>query len=290
MAFDNTCKFLATQNPTSFVRWLLPHINSTDVQVLKTELATEPIRADSLILLQAADTILHLEFERVPKAEFPLPERMLDYWLRLYRKYHCTIAQVVIFLKETGSAQVYVDRFQVQNTSHHYRVLRLWEEDPAPFLSDPALLPFAPLTRSDRPRDLLQQVAEATRQITNLTQRREIIACTAIMSGIIYNPETIRDLFREDLLEDSSFYQYILQKGLQEGLEKGLEKGLQQGLQQGRQQAVLIMLRQKIGIVSAAIEQQICNLSFAQLEALMEAMPHFEQQQDLTEWLGRIPQ
>ncbi|MDJ1185139.1 hypothetical protein [Roseofilum casamattae] len=102
MAFDNTCKFLATQNPLSFVRWLLPQINPTNVQVLKTELASEPIRADSLILLKVANTILHLEFERLPRNDVPLPERMIDYWLRLYRKYHCDIEQVVIFLKETN--------------------------------------------------------------------------------------------------------------------------------------------------------------------------------------------
>lgn len=28
---------------------------------------------------------------------------MIDYWLRLYRKYDCTIEQVVIFLKQTNS-------------------------------------------------------------------------------------------------------------------------------------------------------------------------------------------
>jgi len=282
VAFDNTCKFLATQNPISFVRWLLPQVNASNVQVIKTELSTEPVRADSLILLKAADTILHLEFERVPKADPPLPERMIDYWLRLYRKYHCTIEQVVIFLKQTNSPEVSVDRFQVQNTSHRYRVLRLWEQDPAPFFSDAALLPLAPLTRSNTPRDLLQQVAEATRKIPDPNQRKEIIACTAIMSGLIHNPEIIQDLFREDLLEDSSFYQFILQKGMKEGVK--------QGRQEGRQEAVLMMLRQKIGTIAAETEEKIYNLSFTQLQGLMEAMPNFQQQQDLIEWLASLPQ
>lgn len=197
-------------------------------------------------------------------------------------KYHCTIEQVVIFLKQTTSPEVYVDRFQVQNTLHKYRVLRLWEQESAPFLSDAALLPLAPLTRSNAPRDLLQQVAEATRKIPDPNQRREIIACTAIMSGLIHNPETIQDLFREDLLEDSSFYQFILQKGMKEGVK--------QGRQEGRQEAVLMMLRQKIGTIAAETEEKIYNLSFTQLQALMEAMPNFQEQQDLTEWLASIPQ
>ena len=98
------------------------------------------------------------------------------------------------------------------------------------------------------------------------------------MSGLIHNPETIQDLFREDLLEDSSFYQFILQKGRQEGLK------------QGRQEVVLMMLRQKIGAIAAETEEKIYNLSFTQLQALMEAMPNFQQPQDLTGWLASIAQ
>ncbi len=282
MVYDNTCKFLATQNPLSFARWLLPGLDARDVQVLKTELGSEPIRADALILLQVDSTILHLEFERQPQTSPPLPERMIDYWLRLYRRYHCPIEQVVLFLKPTASPQVYIDCFQVQNTRHRYRVLRLWEENPAPFLADPALLPLAPLARTDAPRDLLQQVAEATRQVDNPAQRREIIACTAIMSGLIHNPETIQDLFGEDLLEDSSFYQFILQKGRQQGRREG-----------ERDQSVRIALRQlnrQIGLLPAATEQQVRDLSLAQLEALMEALLDFTQLQDLTDWLASVPE
>ncbi|NJK99539.1 MAG: Rpn family recombination-promoting nuclease/putative transposase [Spirulinaceae cyanobacterium SM2_1_0] len=289
MAYDNTCKYLATQNPLSFARWLLPDLDTRDVQVLKTELGSEPIRADSLILLQVASTILHLEFERQPQTSPPLPERMIDYWLRLYRRYHCPIEQVVLFLKPTASPQVYIDRFQVQNTSHRYRVLRLWEEDPAPFLADPALLPLAPLARTDAPRDLLQQVAAATRQVDNPTQRREIVACTAIMSGLIHNPETIQDLFGEDLLEDSSFYQFILQKGRQQGRQEGIQEGRQEG---ERNQTILMALRllnRQIGLLPAATEEQIRDLSLAQLEVLMEALLDFSQRQDLTDWLASVP-
>ncbi|NJL00652.1 MAG: DUF4351 domain-containing protein [Spirulinaceae cyanobacterium SM2_1_0] len=145
---------------------------------------------------------------------------------------------------------------------------------------------------------MLQQVAAATRQVVNPTQRREIVACTAIMSGLIHNPETIQDLFGEDLLEDSSFYQFILQKGRQQGLQQGLQEGLQQGLQEGlqqgeRNQAILMALRllhRQFGLLPAATEQQIRNLSLAQLEVLMEALLDFSQLQDLTDWLASVPQ
>jgi hypothetical protein len=46
---------------TDFARWLFPS-DSSDITVLKTELSTEPIRADSVTFLQTSNDILHLEF------------------------------------------------------------------------------------------------------------------------------------------------------------------------------------------------------------------------------------
>ncbi len=86
MTYDNICKYLAEEYPLNFARWLFP-TQATEVEVLKTELTLEPIRADSVTLLQTSNQILHLEFQTLPVSEPPLPLRMLDHWLRLYRQY-----------------------------------------------------------------------------------------------------------------------------------------------------------------------------------------------------------
>lgn len=72
MVYDNVCKYLAEEYPSDFVRWLL-NIESVDVEVLKTELKTEPLRADSLILLQVGNKILHSEFQTLPDYNNPIP-------------------------------------------------------------------------------------------------------------------------------------------------------------------------------------------------------------------------
>lgn len=151
MTYDNVCKYLAEQHPASFVRWLLGG-EATDIQVLKTELNLEPIRADSVTFLRTSNRILHLEFQTLPASESPLPFRMLDYWVRLHRQYRSQIEQVVLFLKPTASESVFVEQFQTSNTLHRYRVIRLWEQDPTPLFTDPVLLPFATLARTDSPR------------------------------------------------------------------------------------------------------------------------------------------
>jgi predicted transposase YdaD len=48
---------------------------------------------------------------------------------------------------EAADVRVLVNQFQVSNTLHRYRVMRLWEQDPTPLLADPVLLPFATLAQ-----------------------------------------------------------------------------------------------------------------------------------------------
>jgi predicted transposase YdaD len=64
MSFDNLCKLLAEKHPDRFADWLLGEPSTTSIEVLKTELSIEPIRADSVTLLQTRGRILHLEFVR----------------------------------------------------------------------------------------------------------------------------------------------------------------------------------------------------------------------------------
>jgi len=253
------------------------------VEILKTELPAEPIRADSLILLRFGNTILHLEFEKLPYSEPPISERMLNYWVRLYGKYRCRIEQVVIFLQRIDSPLVFIDRFQVGNTVHPYRVIRLWEEDPAPFLASPALLPLAPLTRSNVPEELLVQVAAEVELIQDPAVRREILACTAVRLGLLHKPNLIRQLFREDIMQESLFYQEILEKGEQRGLQRGLQQGLQREVS-----VILRQVRRRVGELTPSTEERISALSITQLEDLAEALLDFSSPADLTAWLDNL--
>lgn len=186
LAYDNICKYLAEQYPAEFVRWLLEE-SATDIQVLRTELNVEPIRADSLTLLQTSNQILHLEFQTLPTSSPPLPFRMLDYWVRLYRQYRCPVKQVVIFLKATTSEAAFTNEFAEINTRHRYRVIRLWEQDPTPLLFNPALLPLATLARTESPTTLLEQVAAQVDMIEEPTQQGNLSACAALLAGLRFD-------------------------------------------------------------------------------------------------------
>lgn len=272
MSFDNICKYLAAEYPEQFVRWLLAD-DTTNIEILPTELSRDPIRADAIILLQFTNQILHLEFQTLPESTPPLPLRMLDYWVRLYRQYQRPIEQVVIFLKETVSDAAYTSQFIVGNTQHRYRVVRLWEQDSALLLANQALLPFAALARTDSPTALLEQVAARIDMIEEPEQQRNISACVEVLASLRFDKNFLQQFLRAELMQESPIYQEIIQKGVQ------------QGLRQGKQDTVIRQLTRRIGSVSPQVRSQIQNLSIEQLDQLSEVLLDFSDVADLTVWL-----
>ncbi len=255
---------MAQAYPIPFASWLL-NAEVIEIQPLPTELSLEPIRSDALYLLPNSGQILHLEFQTVPTSSPPLPLRMLDYWVRLYRKYECPIEQVVIFLKETKSPIVYVERLAVGGTIHPYRVVRLWEQELTPLLENPALLPLAVLARTDTPEVLLKQVADRIGRIEEPEQQQNISACTEILARLKFDKNLIRQFLQEDLMRESPLYQEILQEG--------------------ELKLVLRLLTRKLGNIEPKLQTQIQQLSSEQLEALGEALLDFSVTQDLVTWL-----
>ena len=271
MTYDNICKYLAEQYPANFVRWLFL-TETTEIQVLKTKLSLEPIRADSVTLLQTSNQILHL-FQTLPESDPPMPLRMLDYWVRLHRHYRCPVEQVVVYLKSTTSESAFIEQFEAANTRHRYQVVRMWEQDPTPLLADDALLPLAALARTDSPRALLERVASQIANIESIEEQRNVSACVQLLAGLRFEKNLIQQLFREEIMRESVIYQDILQKGLQ------------QGKQEGELAVVLRQLTRRIGTVEPEVQEHLRRLSIAQVEDLAEALLDFSDATDLAHWL-----
>ncbi len=266
MSFDNLCKLLSEKHPATFASWVLG-TPQTSVTVLKTELSIEPIRADYVTFLQLEGRILHLEFQTKLESTPPLPLRMLDYWVRLYRLYRLPITQVVVLLLPPAPGTVIETVFCVETTRHEYRVIRLWEENPELFLNDPALLPLAPLAATTQPQALLQQVVVKVNQLEP-RQRPEISAYTQILAGLKYNQDLIRQLFREGMMRESVIYQEILAEGEQRGREEGRKA-------EG-QLLILRQLTRRVGELPQEVLDRIETLSLEQLENLGEALLDFQ--------------
>jgi predicted transposase/invertase (TIGR01784 family) len=282
MSFDNLCKLLSEKYPITFASWVLGTPQS-DVEVLKIELSIEPIRADYVTFLQLQGRILHLEFQTKLESTPPLPLRMLDYWVRLYRLYRLPVTQIVVLLLPPAPDTTIETAFTVETTHHEYRVIRMWEENPEQFLNDPALLPLAPLAKTTKPRILLQQVVEQVNQLEK-NRRQEISAYTQVLAGLKFKKDLIRQLFREGMMRESVIYQEILA----EGEQIGEQRGEQRGRKAEGQMLILRLLTRRVGELPPEIRSRVEALPLEELENLGEALLDFKTIADLEAWFTDI--
>lgn len=149
----------------------------------------------------------------------------------------------------------------------------MWEQDPAQFLSNQALLPFAPLTRTDSPETLLSQVAQEIAKIPDIETRQNTTAYTEILAGLKFERNLILQLLREETMQESVIYQYILEKGEQRGQKEEAFK------------YTLRLLNKRFGKIDSVITERLQVLSLEQLESLGEALLSFSNMSDLVAWL-----
>lgn len=265
--YDNTCKFIAETFPRDIARWLLGQpLRLTKLE--PSELSVEPIRADSVIFLKSDQLILHLEFQTSPEAD--LPFRMADYRLRLYRRYPTlSVRQIIVYLRPSNSALVTQDRFEIDNLTASFDIIRLWEQPTEQFLKSSGLFPFAVLANTREASGTLQQVAQEIEKIENTTEKRNIAASTALLAGLKLNKEVVRKILRSKVMKESVIYQDIVQEG-------------------SKQEAIafaLRLLKRRLGTVNSELETQVQSLSVEQLEALGEALLDLSSEAEIKAWL-----
>ncbi|MCY7274854.1 MAG: Rpn family recombination-promoting nuclease/putative transposase [Phormidesmis sp. CAN_BIN44] len=205
--YDDTCRFLAEHFSADFASWLLGEsVTLTEIQ--PSELSLDPIRADAMILLQSDESILHIEFQTLPKENIPF--RMLDYRVRGNRRFKEKIMrQVVIYLKPTASQLARQTSYVLERTHHEFDVIRLWEQPASLFLQYPGLLPFAALGESESPAEMLRQVTQIIDQIEEPATQANLMAASAILAGLRLEEDVIYRLVQRDIMQESVIYRSI---------------------------------------------------------------------------------
>jgi predicted transposase/invertase (TIGR01784 family) len=263
MSFDNLCKLLAEKHPAKFAHWLIGVPIEAEIKILKTELTIEPIRADAVTFLQTRDRVFHIEFQTQWLSKPPMPFRMLDYWVRLYRQYELPIVQVVVVLLPPTDETTIQPFFRSGSTYHEFTVIKMWEQDPEIFLQDPDLLPFAALAQTADPEALLNRVAQQVAAIPQIDDRKDVSARVQLLAGLKYDKDIIKQLFWEDMMRESVIYQEILQEGEQRGKAIGKEEGKEEN----QREVALKMLQENFEI---AVISRLTGLPIVQLQELQK--------------------
>lgn len=277
--FDNFSKFLADEYPQDFASWLIGQpIQLTELP--SKELSSEPIRADSVILLRSSSVILHCEFQTDPDDDIGF--RMADYALRIFRKFpEHELFQVIIYLRKTGSEKVHITTFQGNNFQHSFQVIRLWEQPTEVFLKRPGLWAYAALTNTDDRSGVLRKVAQRIDALDDRRQQANLSAVSAVMGGLSLEKDVVQRILRRELMQESVMYQEM-QAWARADVEKEVS---QRERETGERSLILRLLRRRVGELPDRALAKINELSLDQLESLGEALLDFALIADLTVWL-----
>jgi predicted transposase YdaD len=278
--YDNMLKYLTEHHGAALASWLLGRPVGTRIRLLKNELSLQPVRADWLALYDLEEEILHVEFETDPaKSEAPLPLRMLDYFVRLYRLYRKPIRQVVIVLHKTGVE--IPDEFRVGETYHRFRVIKIWEQDAAPLLAEEGLLPLAVLARSDNPEQLVRAVAEQIQNVAQPDIRADLTAAAFMLGGLRFDEKLLRNLFKEEVMVQSSTYRWVVETSE----KRGEQRGVQLGENIGRLQMLKEALSHRFGMLSEVTQTALDKLDTLGQIQLSHSLYDFKSADDLAAWL-----
>ena len=281
--YDNVCKFLAETFTSDFATWLLGEPISL-TQLSPSELSLEPIRADTLILLESEQIVLQVEFQTQPDPNIPF--RMLDYRVRLYRRYpDKQVRQVVVYLRETRAELVYQSVFAISGTRHEFEVIRLWEQPTEVFLQLPGLLPFAVLSQVESRAEVLQEVGQRIENLPTRRERSNVMASVSILAGLVLDKELIRRVLRQEIMQESVIYQDLRAEAIAEGRAEGRAEGEAIGIQRGEAAIILRLLKYRLGEINPQLQERIQQLSVAGLEELGEALLSFQSESELVAWL-----
>jgi predicted transposase YdaD len=147
----------------------------------------------------------------------------------------------------------------------------MWEQNPALFLNNPALLPLAPLARTDSPENLLSQIAENIAKIADREIQQDIAAYTEILAGLRFEKNLIYQWLKEEIMQESVIYQDIVQKSEQ----------------RGELRAIIRQLNRRFGEIDLLLVNRIKTLPIEKLDDLAEALLDFFQVADLVTWLNQ---
>lgn len=258
--FDNICKFLAENFSTDFANWLLGKA-ITFTELSPSELSLEPIRADALILLESEEVVLHLEFQTQPNADIPF--RMIDYRLRVYRRFPVKqMHQVVIYLRQSASELAQQTTFTLERTRHEFDVIRLWEQPTSVFLQYPGLLPFAVLSQTRNPVATLQQVAQEIIKIPDQRVQNNVAASAFILAGLVLEKDIIQQVLRRELMQESVTYQALIEEGRAEGIQEGIQEGIRSVAANLLREGMAIeMVARVTGLSVDVVQQLVSDLS-----------------------------
>ncbi len=281
---DIGSKRLISLDPTAWAQWVTQDPTITTQEILSSEF--QWISRESDILIKASSPTLGeflILIEIQLRYSKHMPRRMRAYAALAEERYSLPVYPVLITLlppsKNTVIPDQYLSTFMGLQAQQDYHLIKLWEVD-AQLAFQPelnALLPFVPIMEGGNSQAVVQDAVRALRQVEPLTDFEPLLA---FFANFVLESSLIQQIMRWDMviLEQSSWYNEILNRGKQSGRQEGRQE-----------EAVSLLLRQlnrRIGQLSEDLTKAVSTLSLEQLESLGDSLFDFATPADLQQWLA----
>jgi hypothetical protein len=208
-----------------------------EVQPVDRELNLSTLQVDNLYRCRQAGEEFLIHFEAVSRYRPEVLDRQVDYVRAIIAKYKLPCRSYLLLLTEGGVPErlprFLECRYGDYNSRVRLRPVRLWKIPASRILKmgRPALLPWTALMAA-RPAEF----TESWRRLV-ATGNRSLPDQMMLLRGLRYGKkemleEVLANMTMEEILKDSSVYQWLMEEGEKAGLEKGEKAKSQRTLTQ----------------------------------------------------------
>ena len=176
----------------------------------------------------------HIEIQTQDSTDIPMHLRVLGYASALVVRYQMPVYSMVLYLspgaglRDPGGYSYGDDSLGLRL---NYKVVRLPELEGASFLESDAvgLLPFMPLMQPPAgmsPDAWVEACVSKTYDApVDSETRSTLLFATSLLGSLAHAPELFQKLISEEIMQESPFYDIVLQRGVERGIEQGIERG-----------------------------------------------------------------
>jgi hypothetical protein len=200
------------------------------------------------ILLEIGGKIIHIEIQ--VQQDKTLPERMLDYFYTIRKKYGKTPTQIVLFAGKGNPPPTKFelkDEFQMQNLSFNFIVLDMKKIDPDVFI------------KSDKPEEVIvgilagkyrerpEALSKVVKKISEIVKsEKEVIKYMNdinFLASLFDVKIKVKPMPIQIDIKKAPFYRWGREEGFREGKREGIKegerRGIVKGLKEGEQRGIV---------------------------------------------------
>ncbi len=232
--FDTVSKKRVQASPKDFVQLSLGPNAVKVLDVLTPEQPTVDVhQTDSVIKVEfnGEVVLVHFEFQTSDSTHRPMPQRMAGHIGRAIETYGLPVYSNIIYLRPNAGRRDpgrYVQELPGHRVIIEYKVFRLIELEGQAILDakNTGLIPFTPLMKPPagiEAEQWLQQCVQ-TADSLDVPNKGEYLTELAISSGLVYEPQTVRNIISEETIYESSIVQYFTERATQQGHQAGVRE------------------------------------------------------------------